>query len=163
MVSGINDELKHCPDCKAQFQSFAITDRTRITPSVQAALLADPSINYIILIYDSMAQFVVPAVTITNSQDRVKIAAFNGTPFAIGMVQDGQLEMDIGENLDWIAHAVLDSEMRLVCGLPPVADPKIPFYMFTSANAKDAGVPPRLSQGYGNAYEQGYKDLWRLN
>ena len=163
MVAGITEELKHCSDCKTKTLNYNVTDwGTRITPGVQSALLADPTINYIIVIYDSMAQFVVPAVTITGSQDRVKIDAFNGTPFVIGLVQTGQVEMDIGENLDWIGHSILDSEMRRVCGLPLVSDPKIPFYMFTKDNAKDAGTPPQLSQGYGDAYLQGFHDLWQL-
>ncbi len=163
MVSGITEELKHCDTCKTKTLNYIGTDwATRITPGVQAALLADPTINYIIVIYDSMTQFVVPAITITGAQDRVKIAAFNGTPFVIGLVQNGQVEMDIGENLDWIAHSILDAEMRRVCGLPLVSDPKIPFMMFTKDNAMDAGSPPQLSQGYGNAYVQGFHDLWQL-
>lgn len=163
MVSGINEELAQCDECKSKTLNYPVTDwGTRITPGVQAALLADPSINYIIVIYDSMTQFVVPAVTITGSQDRVKIDAFNGTPFVVGMVQKGQVEMDIGENLDWIAHSILDSEMRRICGLPVPKDPKIPFMMFTKDNAMDAGNPPQLSKGYGDAYVDGFAKLWKL-
>jgi ribose transport system substrate-binding protein len=144
--------------------NFVVTDwGTRITPAVQAALLSDPKLNYIIVIYDSMSQFVVPAVTITGSTNRVKIDAFNGTPFVLGMVQTGQVQMDIGENLDWIGHGLLDSEMRRVCGLPLVHNPEIPFFIFTHANAKDAGTPPKLSQGYGDAYIAGFDNLWKLH
>ena len=39
--------------------------------------------------------------------------------------------MDIGENLDWIGHAVLDAEMRMICGLPAVKDPNIPLLSST--------------------------------
>jgi ribose transport system substrate-binding protein len=163
MVAGIADELKHCEDCKTKTINVPVVDwGTRITPNVQSALLSDPTINYIIVIYDSMSQFVVPAVTITGSQDRVKIDAFNGTPFVLGLIQQGQVQMDIGENLDWIGHAIIDAEMRIVCGLQPVADPKIPFYIFDEQNAKDAGTPPQLSQGYGDAYVDGYAKLWQL-
>ncbi len=164
MMAGIDAELKRCGDCKTKVMNFAVPDwGTRITPSVQAALLADPTVNYIIVIYDSMAQFVVPAVSITGSGERVKIDAFNGTPFVLGLVQTGQVQMDIGENLDWIGHALIDSEMRRVCGLPAVQDPKIPFYIFTKDNARDVGTPPQLSQGYGDAYVKGYADLWKLH
>jgi ribose transport system substrate-binding protein len=163
MVAGITDELKHCEDCKTKTINVPVVDwGTRITPNVQSALLSDPTVNYIIVIYDSMSQFVVPAVTITGSQDRVKIDAFNGTPFVLGLIQQGQVQMDIGENLDWIGHAIIDAEMRIVCGLEPVADPKIPFYIFDEHNAQDAGTPPQLSQGYGDAYVDGYAKLWQL-
>jgi ribose transport system substrate-binding protein len=164
MLDGINGELKHCGDCHTKVMNFVVTDwGTRITPAVQAALLSDPKLNYIIVIYDSMSQFVVPAVTITGSTNRVKIDAFNGTPFVLGMVQTGQVQMDIGENLDWIGHGILDSEMRRVCALPLVHNPEIPFYIFTKANAKDAGTPPKLSQGYGDAYIAGFDSLWKLH
>jgi ribose transport system substrate-binding protein len=70
--------------------------------------------------------------------------------------------MDIGENLDWVGYAIMDAEMRILCGQEPVKDPKIPFYLFTEENAKDAGVPPEPSMGYGNAYVDGYLKLWGL-
>ena len=70
--------------------------------------------------------------------------------------------MDIGENLDWIGHAIMDAEMRLLCGLDEVKDPKIPFYIFDETNAASAGTPPQLSTGYGDAYVKGYAELWQL-
>ena len=163
MMAGLTDELKRCPHCKTRVLNVPVVDwGSRITPDVQSALVSDPTINYIIVIYDSMGQFVVPAVTITNSADRVKIDSFNGTPFVIGLIQQGKVQMDIGENLDWIGHAIIDAEMRIVCNLPQVKNPNIPFYIFDSHNAKDAGTPPQLSQGYGNAYVEGYDKLWQL-
>ncbi|MFL5254396.1 MAG: sugar ABC transporter substrate-binding protein [Rhodopila sp.] len=163
MVAGIEAEMKHCEHCKTKVINVPVVDwATRITPNVQSALLADPTINYIIVIYDSMSQFVPPALTLTGSAQRVKIDAFNGTPFVLGMVQDGKVEMDIGENLDWIGHAIIDAEMRMLCGLPQARDPKIPFYIFDKHNAADAGRPPQLSQGYGDAYVDGYARLWML-
>jgi ribose transport system substrate-binding protein len=162
MMDGINGELKHCSDCRNKVMNVIVPDwGTRITPDVRAALLADPAINYIMVIYDSMAQFVVPAITLTNSENRVKIDSFNGTPFVLGLIQQGQVQMDIGENLDWIGRAIIDDEMRLLCGMPMV-NPRIPFYIFTKANAKDAGTPPQLSRGYGDAYIDGYVKLWQL-
>ena len=70
--------------------------------------------------------------------------------------------MDIGENLDWIAYGMLDAQMRLVCGLDPVTDPKIPLVIFDANNAASAGTPAEVSKGYGDAYVQGYKELWQL-
>jgi ribose transport system substrate-binding protein len=143
--------------------NFPVVDwGTRITPNVQSALLSDPTVNYIIVIYDSMSQFVVPAVIAANATQRVKIDAFNGTPFVLGLIQEGRVQMDIGENLDWIGDAIIDAEMRILCHLPEVHDPKIPFYIFDSHNADDAGKPPQLSKGYGDAYIDGYEKLWKL-
>ena len=73
MMDGINAELKHCEHCKTKVMNFPVVDwGTRITPNVQSALLSDPTVNYIIVIYDSMSQFVVPAVIGANATQRVK-------------------------------------------------------------------------------------------
>jgi ribose transport system substrate-binding protein len=164
MINGIKEEFeKHCKSCKYKIVNAPVPEwSTKIQTTVQSALIGDPTINYLIPIYDSMSQFVVPAVTITGKKDQAKIATFNGTPFVLGLVQQGEVEMDIGENLDWIGHAIMDAEMRILCGLPQIKDPKIPFYIFDKSNADSAGKPPQLSTGYGDAYLKGYSALWKL-
>jgi ribose transport system substrate-binding protein len=164
MINGIKEEFeRHCKSCKYKIVNAPVPEwSTKIQSTVQSALIGDASINYILPIYDSMSQFVVPAITITGKQEQVKIATFNGTPFVLGLLQEGKIEMDIGENLDWIGHAVMDAEMRILCGLPEIKDPKIPFYIFDKSNADSAGKPPKLSTGYGDAYNKGYAKLWKL-
>jgi ribose transport system substrate-binding protein len=163
MFSGVKEEFSKCPNCKVNYANVSIPEMAVKTQSMaQGALTADPNINYMIPIYDVLSQWVVPAVTISGRQDKVKVVTFNGTPFALTMVQDGKIEMDIGENLDWIGHAVLDAEMRMICGLPAVTDPKIPLLIFDKSNADTAGKPAQVSTGYGDAYLAGYRQLWKL-
>jgi len=159
-LAGMKAELAKCEGCKSKVVEFPDSWASKITPGVQAALLADPSINYIIVMYDPMTQFVAPAVTLTGS--KAKIDGFNGTPFAVGFVQQGKVDMILGENLDWIGYAIVDDELRRLCGMAAVADPKMPLYIFDASNAADAGTPPQLSQGYGDAYVGGYAKLWQL-
>ncbi|MGA9320283.1 MAG: substrate-binding domain-containing protein [Xanthobacteraceae bacterium] len=163
MFSGVKEEFGKCQNCKVNYSNVSIPEMAVKTLSMaQGALTADPNINYMIPIYDVLSQWVVPAVTISGRQDKVKVVTFNGTPFALTMVQDGKIEMDIGENLDWIGHAVLDAEMRMICGLPAVTDPKIPLLIFDKSNADSAGKPAQVSTGYGDAYLAGYRQLWKL-
>jgi ribose transport system substrate-binding protein len=163
MVSGLKEEFAQCPRCKVNYINIPILDfATKTQTIVQSALTADPSINYVIPLYDVLSQWVVPAVTITGREGKTKIVTFNGTPFAIGFIQQGKIEMDVGENLDWIGHGVVDAEMRVLCGLPMVKDPHIPLYIFDQANADSAGKPPQPSTGYGDAYIAGYRKLWKL-
>lgn len=160
---GVDEELAKCDSCKSKTINVPPVDwATRLTSTVQSALTADPNINYIITIYDGMTQFVVPGVILANAKDRVLIDGFNGTPGALSLIQQGQVDMTIGENLNWIAHAILDANMRRVCGLAPVNDPFIPFYLFDAHNAKEAGTPPEVSKGYGDAYVAGYEKQWML-
>jgi ribose transport system substrate-binding protein len=109
-----------------------------------------------------MAQFVVPAVRLTGKTGAVRVATFNGTPFVLDMLRNGDVEMEIGESLDWIAHAIMDTDMRVICGMEAPADPKIPLYIFDKSNVTDAGVPARTSTGYGDSYITGYRKLWGL-
>jgi ribose transport system substrate-binding protein len=163
MFSGVKEEFAKCPNCKANYMNVSIPEMAVKTQSMaQGALTADPNLNYMIPIYDVLSQWVVPAVTISGRQANVKVVTFNGTPFALTMVQDGKIEMDIGENLDWIGHAVIDSEMRMICRLPAVKDPKIPLLIFDKSNADSAGKPAQVSTGYGDAYLAGYRQLWKL-
>jgi ribose transport system substrate-binding protein len=164
-VKGIIDTLaKICgPDCKHTYVNAPVPEwSTKIQTGVQSALIADPSINYIIPIYDSMSQFVIPALTITNRKDKVKIATFNGTPFVIDAIQKGNVEMDVSESLGWIARSVLDGYMRDMCGLKTYDALYVPFYIFDSHNAKDAGSPADYDRGYGDQHVSGYEKLWEL-
>jgi ribose transport system substrate-binding protein len=163
MVGGLKEEFAKCPHCKANYVNIPILDfATKTQTIVQSALTADPSINYVIPIYDVLSQWVVPAITIAGREGQTKVVTFNGTPFAIAFIQQGKVEMDVGENLDWIGHGVMDAEMRVVCGLPMVKDPHIPLYIFDKSNADTAGNPPQPSTGYGDAYIAGYRKLWEL-
>jgi len=81
----------------------------------------------------------------------------------LDLIREGVVEMDIGENLDWIAHAMLDAEMRLLCGLEPIVDSKVPLRVFTADNIAEVGNPAEASKGYGDAYVEGYRNLWMLN
>jgi ribose transport system substrate-binding protein len=166
MMEGINGEFgEKCGDgCKVSTINVAIADvATRIQPQVQSALLKDPNIDYVIALYDSAeAPFVVSAIKQAGASDRVKVVTFNGTPSVLEMVANGDVEMDVGENLEWISYAVMDQSLRLMGGKDPIDDPQLPLRVFDEENVAEAGTPPKDNQGYGDAYIQGYRDLWGL-
>tara|TARA_B100000575_G_C23134042_1_gene658376 strand:- start:1598 stop:2701 length:1104 start_codon:yes stop_codon:yes gene_type:complete len=164
MVSGLEEGFAACPSCEYEIVNVPIVDwATKIQPTVQGKLQANPNINYVVPIYDSMSTFVTPAIAISGKRDTVKVATFNGTPFVLDLIRDGAVEMDIGENLDWIAHAMLDAEMRLLCGLEPIVDSKVPLRVFTAENIGEVGNPAKASAGYGDAYQEGYRSLWMMS
>ena len=121
LVANFKEQLAaNCPNCKiAQEINVGVTEwGTKIQPAVQTAIQANPDINVVIPIYDSMAQFVVPALRLAGKTGAVKVATFNGTPFVLDFIQQGAVDMDIGESLDWIAYATVDGHLRDACGLP---------------------------------------------
>jgi ribose transport system substrate-binding protein len=166
LVQGIHDAFaKNCPKCTiVQEINAGITEwGTKIQPAVQSALIANPTVNYVIPIYDSMSQFVVPAVGLSGKEDTVKIATSNGTPFVLDFIRDGKVEMDIGESLDWIARATIDGYMRKLAGLPMPKDIGVPYLIFDSSNVATAGIPAGPNAGYGDAYVKGFNQTWKIN
>ncbi|MBB5752558.1 sugar ABC transporter substrate-binding protein [Prosthecomicrobium pneumaticum] len=165
LMEGLRSELAaNCPNCKiVQEVNVGVTEwATKIQPSVQSAVQANPDIDVVIPIYDSMSQFVVPALRLTGKTGTVKVATFNGTPFVLDYIQQGLVDMDLGESLDWIAYATVDGHLRDLCGLGSPAALNVPFYIFDKANAAEAGTPAGYDQGYGDAYLSGFRTLWKL-
>ncbi|MCY0151151.1 substrate-binding domain-containing protein [Hoeflea alexandrii] len=128
----------NCPDCKTQYINVPVNDwATKTQLAVQNALLADPTINYVLPVYDSMSQFIVPAIQIAGSS--AKIVSYNGTPFVLDMMRDGDIvEMNVGESLGWVGMAGTDANMRLLCGLDPVTKLNTPAYIFSDENVATA-------------------------
>ena len=109
IVAAMQDELaKHCGTaCKSKVVNVPVTDwATKIQSEVQSALTADPSINYVIPIYDSMSQFAVARRSRRRARPgKVHIATFNGTPFVMRCSRTGTSStFEVGENLDWIGY-----------------------------------------------------------
>jgi len=147
--------------CKHTYANVNIPDwATKIQSTVQSALLADPTINYVVPLYDSMSQFVLPALAITGKKGEVKIATFNGTPEVIDMVRNGDVEMDVGESLSWMARSMLDGYMRGMCGMDGGKELNVPLRIFSQENAAEAGVPAAFNAGYGDADVAGFNALW---
>lgn len=166
MMKGIENVFSEaCADsCPVSTLNVAIADvATKIAPQVQSALVKDPKINYVIGLYDSAeAPFIVSAIKQANARDRVKVVTFNGTPSVLEMVKNGDVEMDVAENLDWISYAVTDQAMRLIAGLPAVKDPQLPLRIYDQANVAEAGTNEATAEGFGDAYASGYRKLWGL-
>lgn len=165
MVKAIDSEFSsYCSTCKVKNIDIPVADWASQTQSqVQAALNADPNINYILPVYDSQSQFIVPAITAAGRLGKVSIATYDGTPFVLKMMQDGNtVKMDVGIDLAWVSDAVMDEDMRVASGLAPVANENTPMMIFTKKNVNTAGTPPQNSKGYGNSYISGYNKLWGL-
>ncbi|MFE5704757.1 sugar ABC transporter substrate-binding protein [Rhodococcus koreensis] len=164
MVDALEDEFKvRCGDsCNLTIVDVPATQwATRIQSAVQSELVKDPSINYVIPIYDGMTQWVVPAIKAANRVGKVHIATENGQPFVLKMMQDEDIiRMDVGQGLEWTGWAVMDQIMRSMAGVPTLGKQSIPLRVFTRDNVSEAGTPPTIEKGYGNSYIDGFTSLW---
>jgi ribose transport system substrate-binding protein len=70
------------------------------------------------------------------------------------------MQMDAGEDPAWIGWALMDQTFRVVAGVPAARSEHTALRVFDHADVGQAGTPPRIDQGYGNAYVAGYERLW---
>ena len=164
MVAGIRGEFKkYCQGCKLTYTDVTIPEiATKIQPNVQAALTGDPSINYVICLYDSAeVPFASAAIRAAGRTGKVKISTFNGTPEMLKLVKQADIvSMDVGENLEWIGYAIVDQSMRIMGGLPAVKSEHVPVRVFDRSNIAQTGA--KFTLGFGNSYVSGYRKLWGL-
>ena len=139
---------------------------TKVPTQVQTALLKDPSINYVVPVFDGMTPSLVTGITQAGKTGDVNIVAYNGTASVLQMIQDENLVVgEIGEPLEWLGWANMDQVLRVLAGEAPLASEKTPLRLFDASNVDEAGTPANQKDGYGdpNEFKDGYLSLWGLN
>ncbi|MCZ6604584.1 MAG: sugar ABC transporter substrate-binding protein [Alphaproteobacteria bacterium] len=139
--------------------------QTKISVATETAVVNDPTINWILPIYDSMSVFARQGLNAVGRDD-IGIASYNGTPGSLDLLRAGGMQMNVGESLGWVGWAGVDSNMRLLCDKGKVNDINTPFLIFDDNNV-DTSVGPdgraEYNTGYGNAHIPGFRSLWQLN
>ena len=162
MTEGIDEEFAaKCGDgCKVTKIDSTIADLGKLQQQVQSALTGDPSINYVINLYDSAQGPQTEAAIKALGRDDLKIATFNGTPDILKLITaDSVIQMDVGENLEWIAYGAIDNHLRVLSGGEATATPNIPIRVFDATNVAESTAD---GQGFGTAFRDEYKKLWGL-
>jgi ribose transport system substrate-binding protein len=166
-TKAIKDGLaKYCPQCKVTVANATVVEwATSIPAAVRGALLADPSLDYILPLYDPETPFIVPVLKQLAKRGTVHVVTYAGTPSALDAIAQGDyVAMDVGESNENIGMALLDLEARVLKGeVKPPVDRKIALRIWDSTNVKEAGTPATYSVGYGDAIRNGYFKLWGLN
>lgn len=167
MVDAMKDELsKRCGSkCSLTVTNVPVADwATKIQPQVQSELNRDGEINTILPIYDSMAQYTDPAIRQAARGREVNVYSFNGTPSINALMQKSgsNLKMNVGESPTWIGQLTMDQAFRLMLDKEPLDKPAAPLRVFTPENVDEAGTPPVSGQGFGDAADKGYDQLWGL-
>ena len=166
MVKEINDTLAAmAPEGSEVVTSLNIQVpewSTDIQPAVQSALLADPSINAVIPIYDSMALFAIPGIDQAAADRNLGVYSFNGTPAVMKLIKDGTMRSDAAENPDWVSYVNLDTVFRAMLGVDPIAKVSGPLRLIDASNVDETGVPPESGKGFGDTFPDAYVKLWGL-
>jgi ribose transport system substrate-binding protein len=163
--AGVTGELKSvCSSCTLSTVNVNPTDwATKLQTTVEGSLSANPSINYILPVFDSMAEFIAPAIEASGKSGQVHVASFNGTPAILDMIRTGNIvTMDVGENTSDVAAAGLDQIMRVMLHKPAGQD-VINVRIMDKSNVGQAGVPAASGKGFGNAFIAGYAKTWGVS
>jgi ribose transport system substrate-binding protein len=167
IVGVFKSEMQHwCPQtCKMTVVDVPLADwATKIQSSVQTALLRDPSINYVMPLFDSENEFVIPGITAAHRANNLHIVSYNGTPSALQTMQKGTIvAADLGESLNWKGFNGIDQALRVLLHMKPAAAGMSPLRLWTKANVASAGNPPTATSGYGTSYLSGFEKLWQLS
>ena len=131
--------------------------------TIDAALVANPDLDAVFLSYDFMAPVVEGSIKANGSD--AKIYAFGGDfPVVSTMTAaDSAMGTDMGPDFRWMAYSGADQLFRAMTGEPVIPSDQAfaPYRLWTSENAGEKGEEP--GAGFGDAFLQGYYDLWTNN
>jgi ribose transport system substrate-binding protein len=151
---------ENCSGCSYTVINIPVADwNTKTQSEIQAALQANPDIKYIYVLYDAMVAGAVPAVETLGLTD-VKIGSYNGSPFALDFIAQGDLvAFNVGEDTPGIGYATMDQAFRVLTGNDPVVT-RTSIRLWDDTNVSEAGAPAVSGTGYGDANIAGFKALW---
>lgn len=156
-----------CPQCKVTTKLLPISRwGTDLQPLTQATLAADPTIGYVLPIYDGMTTFVAPAIKSVGAASRVKVASFNASIYAMQLLGGGDtLYADFGQPAAFQGWSFADQALRILTG-QPWGNEKMPARLFTRDNVKGLHLTTDAWLA-GDWYQLGdfqgqFKKLWGL-
>ena len=129
-----------CPaTCHFQTEDVLIANWSTGLPVMARTIVANPSINWIIPMFDPETSFIDPAIISAGAASRVHVASYNATSGAVQQLQmsGNPLWVDVGSSLTWSGYACADMVLRVLAGVPPLTDTQesIPIRDFDRTNA----------------------------
>jgi ribose transport system substrate-binding protein len=150
-----------CPSCKAKIYGVPLAQWATQLPSTATSAVQDPSVNFIVPVFSGMGDIMQANLLAANVSGRVSEISYSATTASLQALQKKQLVTAVLDAPEaWMGWAVMDQVFRVLSGVPPVADEKVPTRAFTSANVADANP---TAPNYGTAdFQGGYLKLWGL-
>lgn len=167
-TTAVNDV---CPStCSVVNLNIQIQDwATQAQSEIHQQLVAHPNINAVIIVFDGIVQFAIPAVQQVRRLG-LEIYTWGGSRTVESyMLQKGSLiAADAGPDENWDAYESMDQVIRLLGGHPAasVNTEVAPNRFWTAANvAQFFGAGGSYgNEGYGgNAFINGFRGLWGLS
>lgn len=154
-----------CPTCPITVKDSPVSNwQTGLQTLTSSSLKADPSINYLFPLFDSMSPIMKPAVTALNREHSIKIVSYNASvPNMQNLAKLTDPEVaDVGGGLRWFGWGLVDQSARLLLGAKPVPNLNIPNRTFDHNNIRRIHVNQDESTWYCIDFRSHYKKLWGL-
>ncbi|MCX2749992.1 substrate-binding domain-containing protein [Arthrobacter sp. MI7-26] len=161
-VNGLKSEFAQlCPKtCNVDtlYDAQAAVWAQRV-PSQASAALKNSKINWLLPLYDSHLTWILPQI-VASSRNDVRTASFNGNLAAMQAMQKdpNSTAALVHSPLAWAAWATADQTLRVLTGMAPLADTKIPLRLFDKSNIPDLNAPESTWEGAD--FKSGYSALW---
>lgn len=159
-----------CPHCASVVKGVTLANwATDIAPVVNAELLRDHDIDYVVPAFDPMTQFAAPAIQQAGRAGTVQIATVNGSLQQMQQLRQGQLiGVEVGVDLNALGYLEADQVLRSLAGAEPLTTfPVGPVRIFDRSNAGDLDLTAD-KQASGawytekpGAYSEFFARLWR--
>ncbi len=171
-VSYINDDLlpefkKTCPACKTKVIAMGSTELQNLPTQVEAALVQDPSVNYVASEFDANVSYVVQGLKNSPLAGKVKIAGALGDISSLERVKSGQQAYDALVSDAFAGWAYIDDVLRMLSGMPPVGGIDAPWRGFDASNIGSVTVSAAnwADDGVfgGNTYSSVFLKLWGVS
>lgn len=161
---------KNCSSCTVTVTGVTLPNwASDLGTTVNAALLRDPKIDYVVPAFDPMTQFTNPAIQQAGKGSSVKVVTSVGSPPAMTELKGGSgvIVADVGTDFHALAYLEADLALRALTGNPTVEDAIAPGRVFDAKNTADLTVDP-ASFASGAWYSDPtktvafFKNLWQL-
>jgi ribose transport system substrate-binding protein len=156
---------KYAPGIKVRTIGVTLTQWSSLNTRVATELTADPSITYVLPVFDGMALTIVPGIQQAGAANRVKVSTFNASPAVMKYLKEGVVVgADVGNSNVWHGWAQIDEALRLVTGHQPAKSEKIKLRIFDKSNIGTIDITKPEETWFGPTFPQdfrsGFKRLW---
>ena len=151
---------KVCPGCSLKLVKFDYATMQQSLPAqVQAALVQNPSANWVVGVFDQPASVAVTQVQQAGLSNRVKARAWTACPANLELIRKGQIQVyDKAVSQPEDASVALDAAARIYSGLKVPFDIGVSTYLISPNNI--ATIPAsNVWPGPAN-YPKQFQQLW---
>lgn len=164
VITGIKDVFSNCSSCKIVSTQDIEPQNwpTKVAGATSSLILANPSINYIMPVADTIGIFASAGVSQAGASGKVSVISDDGSsPGTLELVQKGPVyTADPGYSAPWTGWEAMDQALRAMSGMQP-GNPVVPIRYLNKTNLAGANLKD-LTTVFGDAYVAGYKKVWGL-